>query len=405
MAGTTSNIYEFRIKLIEHRPRIWRLIQVPDYYNFWDLHVAIQEAMGWNNCHMHQFQIKNPITKKLDLIGIPDDDGFSLDTISEKTVKIAKYFLHPKNIASYEYDFGDRWKHNIILVKILPAVGGILYPQCLEGKLTCPPENCGGVQGYKNLLEIMKNPQHRGYRERMEWLNMIGRGDFNQKDFNPKLIKFSNSIVLAPPGPYIYQFKIILRGYTPNIWRRIQVPKYYTFWDLHVAIQDAMGWEDTRLHQFEMTNPMTEELDVIGIPLIPDELDGTAFELEPTGTVVSEKAAKIANYFESPSDKALYEYDFGDVWQHLVVLEKISEAIVGIQYPQCLDGRMACPPEFVRGVAGYRKFLKILSNPQHKEYKKNVEMLVATGRLNQPNFNPKLVKFDNPNERWIMAFN
>ena len=64
----------------------------------------------------------------------------------------------------------------------------------------------------------------------------------------------------------VFQFKITLKGIRPPIWRRIQIPETYTFWDLHVAIQDAMGWFDSHLHRFEILNPSTGMEEEIGIP-------------------------------------------------------------------------------------------------------------------------------------------
>lgn len=183
----TSNIYQFKITLKDTKPKIWRRIQVSEKYNFWDLHVAIQDAMGWLDCHLHQFEIINPKTGGKELIGIPDDEGFE-DVISEKTVKIAKYFLSPKDKASYEYDFGDGWEHEIILEKILPAIAETQYPQCIAGERACPPEDCGGVWGYENLLEIIANPNHEEYKERIEWLE----DNFDPVDFDPKLVVFED---------------------------------------------------------------------------------------------------------------------------------------------------------------------------------------------------------------------
>lgn len=187
MTATISNIYQFKITLKGSKPKIWRRIQVPEKYSFWDLHVAIQDAMGWEDYHLHQFEMINPKTGEKVLIGILDEEGFA-DTIPEKTAKIAKYFLSSKDKASYEYDFGDGWEHEVILEKILPAIAGTQYPQCIEGKLACPPEDCGGVWGYEHLLEIMANPQHEEYAERMEWLG----DNFNPVNFDPKLVKFDD---------------------------------------------------------------------------------------------------------------------------------------------------------------------------------------------------------------------
>jgi hypothetical protein len=187
MATKSSNIYQFKITLQDIKPKIWRRIQVPGNYTFWDLHVAIQNAMGWYDCHLHQFEIINPKIGERDLIGIPEDGGFG-DAIPGEKVKIAKYFLSPKDKASYEYDFGDGWEHEVVLEKILPAVMGTKYPQCIAGKRACPPEDCGGVWGYEALLQIIANPKHPEYQERMEWL----REGFNPEKFDPKLVEFDD---------------------------------------------------------------------------------------------------------------------------------------------------------------------------------------------------------------------
>ena len=107
MIAKSLNIYQFKITLKEIKPKIWRRIQVTENYTFWDLHVAIQDAMGWQDCHLHQFEIINPKTGERELIGIPEEEGFNdTDTVSEKKAKIAKYFLSIKDKANYEYDFG-----------------------------------------------------------------------------------------------------------------------------------------------------------------------------------------------------------------------------------------------------------------------------------------------------------
>jgi len=110
----------------------------------------------------------------------------------------------------------------------------------------------------------------------------------------------------------VYQFKITLKGIKPPIWRRIQVPETYTFWDLHVAIQDAMGWEDYHLHEFEMRHPSTGENVRIGTPTEEAEF----FGLE----IISEHHQKIADWFSMENRIANYTYDFGDNWEHKIRL-------------------------------------------------------------------------------------
>ena len=119
----------------------------------------------------------------------------------------------------------------------------------------------------------------------------------------------------------VYQFKITLKGVKPPIWRRIQVPEPYTFWDLHVAIQDAMGWEDYHLHEFELVDPSTGMKMEIGIP---DE------EILPGWK------QKIVKWFSMENQVAKYTYDFGDNWEHAVKLEKILPRDDNINYPICI---------------------------------------------------------------------
>jgi len=187
MAERIANIYQFKITLKDFKPKIWRRIQVPENYSFYDLHVAIQDAMGWEDYHLHQFDIMNPKTGEKVFISTLDNEVFH-DVIEEHKAKIAQYFSISNNKASYEYDFGDGWEHEIILEEILPANADIKYPQCIAGKNACPPEDCGGIPGYEYLLEIMANPQHEEHAERMRCLG----GKFMPKEFDPQLVKFDN---------------------------------------------------------------------------------------------------------------------------------------------------------------------------------------------------------------------
>jgi hypothetical protein len=183
MVTKNIQIYQFKITLREIKPKIWRSIQVPSNYSFWDFHVAIQDAMGWQDYHLHQFTIINPKTGESEVIGIADDESFQ-EIIAGKKAKISKYFLSPKDKANYEYDFGDGWEHEITLEKILPVNANDKYPQCIAGARACPPEDCGGVYGYENLLKIIKDPNHEEYKEQIKWLG----GEFNPEDFDHKSV-------------------------------------------------------------------------------------------------------------------------------------------------------------------------------------------------------------------------
>lgn len=185
---TRPIIYQLKISLKDIKPKIWRRIQVPENYSFRDLHFAIQCAMGWAGYHLHLFKMKNPRTGSMDTIGEPSPD-FELD-IDDKNAKMARYFVAEGTKGNYEYDFGDGWEHEIVLEKIILPDPNVNYPRCVTGKRACPPEDCGGSWGYKELLEILSNAGHEEHKERMEWLEKCGYEDFNPEEFDPNSVHF-----------------------------------------------------------------------------------------------------------------------------------------------------------------------------------------------------------------------
>jgi len=134
-----DQVYQFKIALKGVKPPIWRRIQVAETYTFWDIHVAIQDVMGWLDCHLHESEMVNPSTGLKVNIGSPDED-FGREVLPGWKQKIADYFSAENRSADYVYDFGDSWEHKIQLEKILPREKNINYPICIKGKRACPPE-------------------------------------------------------------------------------------------------------------------------------------------------------------------------------------------------------------------------------------------------------------------------
>ena len=138
----SGTIYQFKITLLDTKPKIWRRIQIPDC-KINTLHYHIQAAMGWTNSHLHHFDIKGErhgIPEHLDY----DGDGSIIDS---KKIMLSQIVPHDvKKIAfRYTYDFGDNWEHEVLFEGILKPVPGKKYPLCLEGERAGPPENCGGT--------------------------------------------------------------------------------------------------------------------------------------------------------------------------------------------------------------------------------------------------------------------
>lgn len=150
-----DHVFQLKVTLKDLRPPIWRRLQVPCTYSFWDLHVAIQDAMGWQGCHLHEFEASVPLTREAFLVGIPDEG----DPMSEGSalpawqVPIAGFLTLISRRIGYLYDLGDCWQHTVELERILPIEEQVDYPLCIGGRRACPPEDCGGVPGYEQLLE------------------------------------------------------------------------------------------------------------------------------------------------------------------------------------------------------------------------------------------------------------
>jgi len=170
-----------------------------------------------------------------------------------------------------------------------------------------------------------------------------------------ELLRNRHNILMPSPKalPPTYRLKITLVGIEPPIWRVIEVPSSIKLCCVHDAFQVVLGWTDSHLHQFEK-----DEL-FWGVPEW-DEFD----ELD----LIDESKTRLAKLLKAQGDSFIYLYDFGDNWQHEVVLEAIIPVNEVAKTPVCLGGARRCPPEDVGGVHGYQEFLQIIFDPTHEEY-------------------------------------
>ena len=187
--SSMANIFQFKISLRDIIPSIWRRIQIAEDSTFWALHVAIQDAMGWEDSHLHQFLLKDPRTGRNAYIGIPDEDFDEHEVLPGWELKLSDYLgLRANHSISYLYDDADNWEHLLEFEGSYPK-DKKKYPLCLEGRRACPPENVGGVFGYKHYMDVLSNLTHPEYSEIFGW-----KGPFEAENFNPKKIKFSNPL-------------------------------------------------------------------------------------------------------------------------------------------------------------------------------------------------------------------
>lgn len=161
--------YRLKITLADSDPPIWRQVLVPGDVNLAGFHWVIQYVMGWSNSHLHMFHAgkRRFGPKTPDWDDVQDERKVILQDIAPKAG--ARFF--------YEYDMGDSWMHQIHVEKIARLESGFQKPECLAGERACPPEDCGGIGGYEDLLAALRDPHHEQHEEMAEWVG---------EDFDPE---------------------------------------------------------------------------------------------------------------------------------------------------------------------------------------------------------------------------
>ena len=160
---------------------------------YWDLHIAIQDAMGWKDTHLHEFKVVHPESGEPSRLGIPDPDGIDERPCTPGwEVPLSDCFgwesLPEGASAHYLYDFGDSWRHLVALEDVLPR-GALKSPRCIAGARACPPEDCGGVNGFTEFLEAIADAGHPEHAELLRWVG----GSYAPEAFDPAGVKFSES--------------------------------------------------------------------------------------------------------------------------------------------------------------------------------------------------------------------
>lgn len=169
-------VYRLKVTLLETDPPIWRRLLVPADVTLGDLNYILQAAMGWTNSHLHRFTINETRYSdrrfELDEYDADVEDEFNV-ALRDAVPKVSAHFR-------FEYDFGDGWEHDVVVEKIVQAEPGRSYPVGVAGERACPPEDCGGVWGYADFLEAIRDPKHEEHEETLEWVG----GEFDPDAFN-----------------------------------------------------------------------------------------------------------------------------------------------------------------------------------------------------------------------------
>jgi hypothetical protein len=171
-------VYQLKIVLRESQPPVWRRIQVPAAMPLNRLHRTLQVAMGWTDAHLHEFAIAGRRYRE------PHDEDDSPDIVNERTVTLRHVAPGERGQFSYLYDFGDGWEHEVLIERIMAPEAGARYPVCLAGERHCPPEDCGGIPGYEEFLEAIRDSNHPQHTEMLDWVG----GRFDRDAFTPDAV-------------------------------------------------------------------------------------------------------------------------------------------------------------------------------------------------------------------------
>lgn len=144
------------------RPHIWRRLLISESITLKSLSGTIERAMGWEGYHLHEFDIDGVS------YGTPDPE-YPLPVHAELDQRLGDFSLLKGGRFYYRYDFGDGWRHHVIVEKYLQPEPGVAYPACIDGARACPPEDVGGPGGYRDFLKILRNPKHRDHQTMKRW--------------------------------------------------------------------------------------------------------------------------------------------------------------------------------------------------------------------------------------------
>jgi len=168
-----KEILTLKVSLDESKPEIWRRFKISENMTLAGLHDVIQRVMGWQDYHLHEFEIEG---KKYG----PMHSDPPEDMIDEESVRVSETIKRIGTEFKYIYDFGDDWVHTVIVENVRVPGKHEMVPYCIDGAMACPPEDSGGIHGYYEKLDILQDPKHEEFKETRQWMGK----DFDKNKFD-----------------------------------------------------------------------------------------------------------------------------------------------------------------------------------------------------------------------------
>ncbi len=253
---TITRGFRIRIDLQHTKPPVWRRIEVPGDITLPRLHEVLQAAMGWFDCHLHQFRTSNERNPPRFATQFDLDEGD--EGMLEDEVRLDQIVAAPRDLLWYDYDFGDGWEHILRVEQVLDTPPET--PRCTAGRLACPPEDCGGIWGYHRIAQWVRSGFSEDLRPDVFESAEDGR-DWLPPDWHPDVLDLTEvnemiTKVSAEPPPVTEEFASLLslersRG-ARNMLDTLTMPMFHE--PAEVSTEDAA----------RLTEPFRALLQVIG---------------------------------------------------------------------------------------------------------------------------------------------
>ena len=367
----SPTVHQLLVTLCDSKPPIWRRLRVPSHYTLFRLHGVLQELFEWHELHLHKFSTRETsweeeegdrcfLSGNCHGAGDPHEEGEREGAKDEETALLSDVLGEVGRVWYYLYDFGDNWRHSVLVEAITPAATCPTSRLCnwadawlMEGERQGPPEDAGGMGFFNEVVEAhsMRVGFHGEYAA--DWLRWAEKALGHR--FAPAECDVERLRDRLRSQFFVYELHVSLKGSLPHVWRRVCVPATWTLAQLHVLMQALFNWRDQHVHQFTRgARRMRLAFSRVGT-------------LDPDDSVVgaeNEEDVTLGEFAPRKGDSFEYAYDSSDAWTHRLFVERVlpKRYLSHRHYPYLCGGANSGPPEGCGGIARYNAAVRGLEH-------------------------------------------